>query len=166
MPGAPAARSASRAAGAGGGGLLLVASVVPWSGRGAGSTIALHRVGDLILSGTVDAWASRWVGLVVYAVPLSGALLLVGAGLGRRRGAALSAVASIGGILATGVVLATLDRVGRAGTSTGSGAILALAGSVLGATAAVLGAVGQTVPDAPRGDPPRPAPDRSHPSGA
>ncbi|MGI8938097.1 MAG: hypothetical protein ACR2JF_07785 [Iamia sp.] len=164
MPGSPAARSASRASAALGGLLLLVATAMPWSGRGAGSSIALHRVGDLILSGAVDAWASRWIGLVVYAVPLSGALLLVGAGLGGRRGAALSAVAAAGGLAASGLVVDTLDRVGRSGT--GPGTVLAVTGAALGVVAALLGVLGRSGPREHPIHPPGPADGRRHPSDA
>ena len=112
-----------------------MAAAVPWSGRGAGATIALHRVGDLILSGALDAWVPRGAGLAVYAVPLGGALLLVGAGWGGRRGAALSAVAVVLAAAGTALVVAALDRLGRSGS--GPGLVLAVAGTVLGAAAAV-----------------------------
>ena len=132
----PATRAAGQATGALGGVLLLVAAALPWSGRGAGSALALHRVGDLVLSGAVDAWVPRWAGLAVYAVPLGGAALLVAAGLGGRAGAVVAVGAVVAAAAGAAVVLVALDRVGRTGT--GAGALVAGAGLALGVAAAVL----------------------------
>ncbi len=137
MPGVPSARTASQAIGALGGALLLTAAAAPWAERGAGSTIALHRVGDLILSGAVDAWAPPWAGLAVYTVPLAGALLLVGAGLGGRVGPAVSGGAVVLAVAGTILVVGALDQVGRAGV--GPGPVLAGAGALLGTAAVGLG---------------------------
>ena len=113
--------------------LLLVGTALPWSGRGAGSRIALVEIADLLLSGRLDAWAPRPVGLVVYAVPLGGALLMVGAGLGGRPGRVLSAVSVL--LATTGLVLAraALSRAGAEGW--GPGATLSAIGIALGAVA-------------------------------
>lgn len=142
-------RIVGQAAGALGGVLLIVASSVSWSARGAGSTLPLSRIGDLILSGTIDAWVPRSAGLAVYALPLGGALLLVGAGLGGRGGAGVSALAVV---LATGgaiLVTTALDRIGRRGL--GPGLVLAGAGIALGVLATALGtaAKGQPGPSIP-----------------
>jgi hypothetical protein len=127
----PAHRTVLAQVGAGIGGLLLLlGTALPWSGRGAGSRIALVDVADLILSGRLDAWAPRPLGLVVYAIPLGGALLMVGAGLGGRVGRAVSVAAVV---LATlGLVLArsALQRAGAEGW--GAGAVLSVAGIALG----------------------------------
>jgi hypothetical protein len=59
-------------------GFLLVASAFgPWVSSGTGAALAGHELGDLLLRGTLDAWAPRWAGLALYAVPLIGALLMV-----------------------------------------------------------------------------------------
>jgi hypothetical protein len=116
-----------------GGLLLLVGTALPWSGRGAGSRLALVEVADLVLSGRLDAWAPRALGLVVYAVPLGGAVLLVGAGLGGRTGRLLSVAAVV--LAATGLLLAraALTRAGAEGW--GPGAVLSVVGIALGAAA-------------------------------
>lgn len=113
------------------GGLLLASTFAPWSDRGSGSSIALRRVGDLVLSGAVDAWAPRWVGLVVYAIPLGGALLLVGAGLGSRRGLTVGTAGTVAALAGGVVVVLALDRLGRAGV--GPGTVMAAAGTVVAA---------------------------------
>lgn len=118
------------ATGSVGGLLLLAAAFLPWSGQGAGSTIALRRIGDLVLAGTVDAWVPRWAGAVVYCVPLGGAVLLIGTGLGRRAGAA---VAATGVVLAAAGTVVCLSALGRlAATGVGGGTVAALAGAMLG----------------------------------
>ncbi|NLV54701.1 MAG: hypothetical protein GXY13_03710 [Acidimicrobiales bacterium] len=121
-----------------GGILLLVATFLPWSRRGAGSAIALRRVADLVLSGRVDAFVPRPAGLVVYAVPLGGALLLVAAGLGGRAGA----TAALAGVLlaGAGTALAALALVRIEGTEVGGGTALATTGAILGILGLGLGA--------------------------
>lgn len=124
------ARIVGRAAGTGGGVLLLGASFAPWTGHGAGSSIALVRIADLILSGAIDTWVPRGAGLVVYAIPLGGALLLLGTGLERTAGALVAGaglvLAVAGGALAT-LALGQLPRSGL-----GPGALAAGAGIGLG----------------------------------
>ncbi len=130
-----------------GGLLLLVGTALPWSGRGAGSRIALVEIADLLLSGRLDAWAPPPVGLVVYAVPFGGALLLVGAGLGGRAGRVLSVVAVL--LATTGLVLAraALARAGAEGW--GPGATVSALGIALG-TVATLARSGEPGPSTDR----------------
>jgi hypothetical protein len=113
--------------------LLLVGTGLRWSGTGAGSRIALVEVADLLLSGRLDSWAPRPLGLVVYAVPLGGALLLVGAGLGGRAGRALSLAAV--GLAAVGTLLARAALTEAGAEGWGPGAVVAVVGVVLGAAA-------------------------------
>lgn len=124
------APTTSLVSGAVGGVLLLGSTFLPWSGEGAGSTVALRRIGDLVLSGTVDALVPRWAGVTVYLIPLGGAVLLVGAGLGGRGGSVIGAVgvALAGG--GTALALAALDRLPRSGV--GGGTVAACAGATLG----------------------------------
>lgn len=128
---------ATQATGAIGGTCLLAASALPWSGRGAGASIALRRVGDLILSGALEAWVPRSAGLVVYAIPLGGALLLVGAGLGGRPGIVLSGVAGMLAAAGTILVVTALDRLDRAGS--GPGLVLGMTGAMLAVATTVAG---------------------------
>lgn len=124
----PGARSS--AAGAAGGALLLVATFLPWSRSGAGSAIALQRVGDLILTGAVEAWAPRWTGLAVYAIPLGGALLLLGAGVGQRSGRVIGGLGVLAAVIGSLVVIGALDRLDRSGV--GPGTVAAALGAGLG----------------------------------
>ena len=73
------------------GGVLVVASFgLPWTSHGLASTVSGRELADLLLRGSIDALAPRWTGLALYLVPVTGALLIIGAGLGRRAGAWLS----------------------------------------------------------------------------
>lgn len=75
------------------GGLAIVASMfLPWVDRGGGSTVPLRSLGDLVLAGDLGGRAPRWLGLVVYLIPLTGAITIVADGLGER-GRALGATA-------------------------------------------------------------------------
>lgn len=116
-----------------GGALLLGASFAPWTSRGAGSSIALVRIADLVLSGAIDTWVPRGAGLVVYAIPLGGALLLLGTGLGRTAGALVSATGVLLALLGAGLALLALDRLDRTGL--GLGALAAGTGIILGLVA-------------------------------
>lgn len=124
------AHRASLACGGLGGGLLLASTFLPWSGRGAGSAIALRRVADLVLSGTVDAFVPRWAGLTVYLIPLGGALVLIGTGLGGRVGVGTGAAGLVLAGAGTALALLALDRLPRAGV--GGGTVAACAGAMLG----------------------------------
>lgn len=124
------AQSASLACGSLGGVLLLASTFLPWSDRGAGSAIALRRVADLVLSGTVDAFVPRWAGLTVYLIPLGGALVLVGTGLGGRLGVGTGATGVALAAAGTALALTALDRLPRTGV--GGGTVAACAGAMLG----------------------------------
>ena len=126
----PTAHTASLAAGSAGGLLLLAATFLPWSDRGAGSAIALRRIADLVLSGTVDAFVPRWAGLTIYLIPFGGALVLIGAGLGARLGVGLGAVGVVLAVAGTALALTALDRLPRSGV--GGGTVAACAGAMLG----------------------------------
>lgn len=135
------AHVAHQALAAVGGALLLGATFAPWSGRGAGSAIALVRIADLVLSGAVDAWVPRATGLVVYAIPLGGALLLLGAGLGRRAGTLVAAAGVVLALAGTVLALTALDRLDRTGL--GPGAVVALAGIGVGGLSVALARAGR-----------------------
>lgn len=134
-----------------GGLLLLAAALLPWSTRGAGSTIALRRIGDLVLAGTVDAWVPRWAGLAVYLVPLGGALVLVGTGLGRRAGGALAAGGVVLAVVGTAVCLSALDRLSATGV--GGGTVAAVSGAMLGTVGVGTTWTGRRSPRRPTGPP-------------
>lgn len=121
---------ASLAAGSAGGTLLLASTFLPWSGRGAGSAIALRRVADLVLAGTVDAFAPRWAGLAIYCIPLGGALVLVGTGLGGRLGPVVGLVGIVLAGAGTALAVSALDRLPRTGV--GGGTVAACTGAMLG----------------------------------
>ncbi|MEJ7584107.1 MAG: hypothetical protein WKF43_08460 [Acidimicrobiales bacterium] len=121
------------------GALLLVAVFLPWAGSGAGSSIAARRVGDLLLSGTVEAWAPRWLGFCVYLVPVAGALVLIGTGLGGRLGCLVAGAGLGPALLVTGATIAALPRRGL--VDFGTGAAVALVGVVLGAVAVGLSVI-------------------------
>ena len=111
------------------GGALLVASMFAgWVDRGAGSSMALHAIGDLLLEGTLSATASRWFGVVVYLIPVSGAALMLGAGMGGRAERYVTRVALVVAVVMTsmGVVLPLWKH-----HQLGFGQALAVAGSVL-----------------------------------
>lgn len=130
--------TASLVTGGLGGCLLLAATFLPWARHGAGSSIAARRLGDLILSGTVEAWVPRWLGVAVYVVPVAGALVLIGSGLGGRAGAAVAAAGLGPAVVVTALTVAALPR--RHPFDLGTGAVLAGVGLCLGAAAAVLSA--------------------------
>ncbi|QYG93099.1 hypothetical protein HC251_12070 [Iamia sp. SCSIO 61187] len=148
-----AAPTTSLVSGAVGGVLLLGSTFLPWSREGAGSAIALRRIGDLVLSGTVDALVPRWAGVTVYLIPLGGAVLLVGTGLGGRVGSVIGAVGVALAAAGTALALAALDRLPRSGV--GGGTVAACAGAMLGTLGAGAGwhAHRPAVHD-PRGDDP------------
>lgn len=126
----PRTQAASLAAGSLGGLLLLASTFLPWSDRGAGSAIALRRIADLVLAGTVDAFVPRWAGLTVYLIPLGGALVLVGTGLGGRAGTGVGGAGVVLAAAGTALALTALDRLPRAGV--GGGTVAACAGAMLG----------------------------------
>lgn len=111
--------------------LLLVATLLPWAREGTGSTIAAREVGDLLLSGTVATWAPTWLGFCVYLVPVAGALLLIGCGLGGRLGRTVAAGSLLLALVVTVTTTAALPHPG--GLNLGTGAVVALLGVGLGA---------------------------------
>lgn len=130
-------RIVGRVAGTLGGLLLLGASFAPWTDRGAGSSIALVRIADLILSGAIDAWVPRGAGLVVYAIPLGGALLLLGTGLERTIGTVVAAIGLVLAVLGAALATLALGQLPRSGL--GLGALASGAGIALGLVAVVAG---------------------------
>lgn len=149
------AHAVSLAAGSAGGVLLLASTFLPWSDRGAGSAIALRRVADLVLSGTVDALVPRWAGLAIYCIPLGGALLLVGTGLGGRIGPLVALAGVVVALVGTAVAVTALGRLPRTGV--GGGTVAAAAGAMLGTLGVGAGwhalrRIPRIVPD-PRGAP-------------
>jgi hypothetical protein len=116
------------------GGALLVLSVLgPLTSTGPASSAPAHHVADLILSGDVERWMPRWLGLAVYAVSLAGAGVLIGAGLGERWGrrvtAICAAVAGIALLLITMVLRgATLQRPGWGTLTAALGLVLTSVG--------------------------------------
>jgi hypothetical protein len=82
------------------GGLAIVASAfLPWVAHGAGSSLDLHDLGDLVLGGDVSAVVPRWVGLAAYVIPVIGALLIVTAAVEGRRARRLTAVWGVAAVL-------------------------------------------------------------------
>jgi len=122
-----------------GGGLLLVATFLPWARHGTGSGVAARRMGDLLLSGTVEAWAPRWLGAAVYLVPVAGALVLIGCGLGGRSGASTAAAGLVPATVVTVALVAALPQ--RHPLDLGTGAWVAGVGLCLGAASTILTAV-------------------------
>ncbi len=138
-------RIVGRVAGTLGGVLLLGASFAPWTDRGAGSSIALVRIADLILSGAIDAWVPRGAGLVVYAIPLGGALLLLGTGLERTVGALVAATGLVLAVLGAALATLALGQLPRSGL--GPGAWASGAGIGLGLIAVVAGVRAHRAPE-------------------
>lgn len=124
-------RAVQVAAGVAGGALLLAATFLPWAPRGTGSSIAANRLADLLLSGTVDAWAPAWLGFCIYLVPVAGALLFIGCGLGGRAGVVTALAGLVPAAAVTVATVAALPQ--RDPLDIGTGAALALVGLALGA---------------------------------
>lgn len=137
--GRPVAAGAARAAATSIGGLALLCSTfLPWTASGLGSSQAGHELADLVVSGTVAAWVDRWTGVVLYAVPLAGALLLGTATVAGRGARWCRRAALAGGSALTAAVLVALSApVGR----WGAGAWAAVGGLAVPATVAVVEAV-------------------------
>lgn len=122
---------------AAGGLALLGATALPWSTAGFGSTISLLRLADLVVSGTARAWVPRGLGLIVYLIPLGGALVLIGSGLGRRRGLLVGALGVGGAAVGTLAALLSLAGLGRLGL--GAGPALAIGGLAAATVGLLLG---------------------------
>lgn len=81
--------------------------MLPLTRSGPGSTVSAQELGDLLLAGVVDPMAPRWAGLGLYALPLAGAIALIGVGLPGAPGRAATIAASIlASVAAVAVVLA------------------------------------------------------------
>lgn len=92
--------------------LLLFASAFgPWPSHGTGSTLSGHALGDLLLRGTISPWAPRWAGLVLYVVPLCGAVSLLAIAVGGRIGRWISMVTLGSALIAEVAVSAALHWV-------------------------------------------------------
>ena len=119
------------------GAAALVGSMfLHWVGRGSGSTLALSDVGDLVLGGTVHSVVPTWVGLLVYLVPGSGALILLAAGVDSPRSRPV--IATLVALAASLVTVATVGpllrhvRPGPGQAVAGLGVVLALVGLLVG----------------------------------
>jgi hypothetical protein len=119
-----------RGALAGAGAVLIVASLVPWAGRPPYDRAAYRIAGTAVNVGGDVGVPARRVGLLLYAVPLAGAVLWLAALAGRGRAAFAGAGIVALGALAASVVAAVALHTTRA---VGLGAVL----SLLGAAAAV-----------------------------
>lgn len=118
------------AVGAFGGLALVVSTFLAWPARGAGSSVAAHRIGDLLLSEASRPWLPRWAGLVVYLVPAGGAVLMVASGVQAAAAPWLKLAGLVPAALVTAIVVVTLSK--RHPLDLGAGASLALAGTGLG----------------------------------
>lgn len=95
-----------------GGALLVVAAFLPWVSRGAGSTVPLREIGDLLLADRFGV-VPTWLGVLPYTVPLAGAVAIVAAGLRRtttRRITAACVLVAGALVVATPVLLVQRDR--------------------------------------------------------
>jgi hypothetical protein len=62
---------------AGAGVAWIVSAFVSATSSGLGSTLSAHQLADLVQSGSVSYWVPSWLGVVWYAVPISGAVLIM-----------------------------------------------------------------------------------------
>lgn len=85
-----------------GAGLVVSGLFGPLTVRGPGSAVSARVTADLLLSGTIDAWAPRWVGVVLYLPPILAASTVASLGL-RGRWAVV-----VGLVLGVGIVAAVL----------------------------------------------------------
>ena len=129
-------RTAARIVAAIGAVLVALAAFGTWTTHGVGSAINGQELADLLLTGTVDTWVPRWVGGVFYLIPLAGACVLLGLGLGGRVGGTVIVVAGTVAVVVSSLVVAALD--GRPLSQPGSGARCLWAGMVLWLIAVVL----------------------------
>jgi hypothetical protein len=118
------------------GGVALVASAFrPWIAHGAGSSLDLHDLGDMVLGGTVSAVVPRWFGLLAYLIPVLGACLIVASSVETRLGRRLTMMC--GAVVLILVVAATVLPFVRHGRPTwgqlvaGVGAVVACAGILI-----------------------------------
>lgn len=112
------------------GGLAVVASAfASWVDRGAGSTVALHELGDLLLGGTVARVVPRWAGVVPYLIPAAGAVVVAAAGVHGRaaRRVVVAAVVVLAVLVAVAIALPVARHVRPALGQAVAGAGVALA---------------------------------------
>lgn len=76
------------------GAALVVAAFLPWFDQGLGATMSLRELGDFLLRGRVGA-RGRWLGALIYAVPLGGCAAIIAAGLPRRRARVIAGVVAV-----------------------------------------------------------------------
>ncbi len=110
---------------------LLVTSVTrPVARTGLGSTLSLHQLFDLVLSGNLPVAVPRWIGLSGYLPAFAGAVLLIAeAATGRLRTGLR--IVGLGVATASVTAIVTLGPWEAPGTL-GTGAWLALAGVLSG----------------------------------
>lgn len=121
--------------------VLLVVSVTrPVAGTGLGSTLSLHQLFDLVLSGNLPIRVPRWIGLSGYLPALAGAVLLIAeAATGRwRTGLRMVGVGVATASVAAIVALGPWEKLG-------SGAWLGVAGVASAWFGVALGVAGRVV---------------------
>ena len=107
--------------GAGASFCLVVASMFwPWTAFGTASSVPGHRLASLVLSGRIDPWVPRWVGLALFIVPLSGCIGLASLAFAGRpwriaRLVAIAASAAFSLLLLGALHRLSIDGVGRGG---------------------------------------------------
>lgn len=89
--------------------LVVVAGLYgPLTVTGPGSAIDIRATADLLLGGTVEAWAPRWVGVALYLPALAAAVGLATAGLTGRAAEWASMILALAGfalVLVLGLVV-------------------------------------------------------------
>jgi hypothetical protein len=106
---------------------VVAASFLPWVDRGAGSTLALHDLGDLLLGGAVSSVVPRWIGAIAYVIPACAAFAVLAAGI--EGAAARRAVVALVSGQAVLVVVATVLPLVR-NARPGLGQLLATVGTM------------------------------------
>lgn len=125
---------------AGAGALLILASLVPWAGRPPYDRAAFRIAGTAVNVGGDSGTPVRKVGVLLFVVPVAGAVLwLVGvAGRGRAAfvGAGIVALAALASAVAAAVALHTTRAVGVGAALSCLAAVVAMCVSLVAATAA------------------------------
>ena len=115
-----------------GAGLLLWAAL-PATAAGPGSTRASSATADLLLSGTTERWAPRWLGVALYVPAVCGASIVALAGSTTRRGIRARIGALTLGLATAVAVLGSSWAAGAEGF--GGGALSVAAGGAVAAVA-------------------------------